>query len=218
MASSHTWESIKLRVDIQETMLSSFMSHEATQPLSVSEKCSGVEHKMLKNGTKPYQSFLSAIGIWGRRLSAAIDMMEFRKRPHERNLTRTRMERPKDIFWGEVACYLYRCKLVRTMCTLPLVFTTLVIDIVLCPDGMSLQHHQYTLDILEHASMFDSTSLVRLRWTRRQRSPMMATLSATPLPNKTLPTPFSTSISPDPTSRMLSNRFVFTCLIPGSHT
>lgn len=63
MASSHTWESIKLRVDIQETMLSSFMSHEATQPLSVSEKCSGVEHKMLKNGTKPYQSFLSAIGI-----------------------------------------------------------------------------------------------------------------------------------------------------------
>jgi hypothetical protein len=35
MASSHTWESIKLRVDIQETVLSSFMSHEATQPLRV---------------------------------------------------------------------------------------------------------------------------------------------------------------------------------------
>jgi hypothetical protein len=54
--------------------------------------------------------------------------------------------------------------------------------------------------------------------THRPRSMAMVPLSVIPLPAAVLPTLFSISPSPDPKSCMLSNMFVFRCMIPGNHT
>jgi hypothetical protein len=59
---------------------------------------------------------------------------------------------------------------------------------------------------------------VRLRWTYKRRSPMMALSSVILVPFGALQLPSSISPSPDLISPMLSSRYVFTCMVHMSDT
>lgn len=85
------------------------------------------------------------------------------------------------------------------------------------PDGLFLQQHHYTLNILEHSSMLECKSCVTMVDAHAKVSGDEL-ISVTPLPIGALPVFFGTSPSLGPTSHMLFSRFVFTCMILGSHT
>jgi hypothetical protein len=85
-----------------------------------------------------------------------------------------------------------------------------------CPQGLFLHQRQYTVDILERASMVECKPCATPVDTQGKLS---ATAPRSPIPQATrvLPGPFSTSSSPDPTSLTPSNRCASTCTTLRSH-
>jgi hypothetical protein len=80
--------------------------------------------------------------------------------------------------------------------------------------GLLLHHRQYALDILEQAGMIDCKPCSTLVDTQEKLS---ADMGALLLLSGVLLVFCSTSLSPSRTWRMLFNRSVFICMIPGSY-